>query len=424
MTPFGGTTPRARTLAAPLLFILALLLLAGAAACDRDVSTPVVAGFDERELQAILDDAVTRLRIPGAVVSVTSANGAEWTGASGVSDLFNQTPMRTTDLLRVGSLTKAFVGVITLQLVDEGRLSLDDTLQDWLPELNVPAADSITVRMLLNHTSGIPNYLKADTFQQALIHSLSQPWAPDTLVAIAGTMPRSTMGIWAYANTNYILLGLIIQKATGSTFQAQLQSRILNRLGMTSTTFDNDSLPPPGMVSGYCDWGSTSNYQVQGLNASIAWTAGALVSSVHDIARFGKALASGELISGATYQQQITTLVPTYSFAPNAYYGLGIVSSEGWLGHKGDIFGFNAVMYSRPGVGTIVVITNRSPNSQEAAPDIFRAFSGRLFNSYPFINLSPMPGTAAGASRAPVPDGFAPAVATDTMNVCTTTPAF
>lgn len=422
MTPHRSTTPRGRGLPACLRALFPLLLLLGATACDRDVSAPAtgIAGYDSEELQAMLDDAVTRLRIPGAVVSVTSADGAQWTGASGVNDLFKQTPMQTTDLLRIGSLTKTFTGIITLQLVDEGRLSLDDRLSKWYPAF--PAADSITVRMLLNHTSGIPNYLKVDTFQQALIHSLSQPWAPEELVAISTDTTRTSIGTWVYSNTNYVLLGLIIQKVTGSAFQAQLQSRILNRLGMTSTSFDSDSAPPPGLVSGYCDWGSISNYQVTGLNASIAWTAGAMVSNVHDVARFGKALGTGELISPAMYQQQITTLVPTYSFAPNAFYGLGIVSSEGWLGHKGDIFGFNAVMYSKPGAGTIVVLTNRSPNSQEAAPDIFRAFSGRLFNSYPFINRAPMPDHGGSASRAPVE--IAAAMPADTMNVCTTSPAF
>lgn len=424
MTPDRGTTTFARGLQAGLRLFFTLFLVLGAAACDEDTSGPdpdiEIAGYDSQELQAILDEAVTRLRIPGAVVSVASASGEQWTGASGVSDLFYQTPMQTTDLLRIGSLTKAFVGVITLQLVDEGKLSLEDTLDEWLPDI-VPAADSITIRMLLNHTSGIPNYLKDPGFQQALIHNKSQAWSPDTLVAISTDTTRTPIGTWLYSNTNYVLLGMIIQKATGSTFAAQLQSRILNRLGMTNTSFDSDSAPPPGMVSGYCDWGSTNNYQITGLNASIAWTAGAIVSNVHDVARFGKALGTGELISPAMYQQQITSLVPTYSFAPNAFYGLGIVSSEGWLGHKGDIFGFNAVMYSKPGVATIVVLTNRSPNSQEAAPDIFRAFSGRLFNSYPFINRSPMPGPGGSASR--LPGEIGATVPSDTMNLCTTSPA-
>jgi len=422
MTPHRGTTTLARRLQASLRILPAFLLVLGAAACDGDPSGPEteIAGFDSEELQAILDSTVTRLRVPGAVVSVTSPSGQTWTGASGVRDLFTQAPMQTTDLLRIGSLTKTFVGVLTLQLADEGKLSLDDKLQKWFPGI-LPAADSVTIRMLLDHTSGIPNYLKADAFQQALIANLSQGYTPDSLVRIAAGMPRTPIGTWSYSNTNYVLLGMIIEKATGSTFQAQLQSRILNRLGMTNTSFATDATLPATTTSGYCDWGSTTNYQVQNLNASIAWTAGAMVSTIHDVTRWATALASGELISPAMFQQQLTT-VPTYSWAPNTRYGLGIVVSDGWVGHKGDIFGFNAVMYSKKDVGTIVVITNKSPNSQEAAPDIFRAFTGRLFNTYPIVNLAPFPGPSMSASRASVEIGAA--VPGNTLNVCTTSTGF
>jgi D-alanyl-D-alanine carboxypeptidase len=414
MTPDRGTPSFARRLAASLRFLLSIFLVLAGAACDRDPSGPRIAGFDDDELQRILDDAVTTLGIPGAVVSITSARGDRWVGASGVSDLIQQTPMDTANLLRIGSITKTFVGIITLQLADEGKLSLDDPLQKWLPGI-VPAADSVTIRMLMNHTSGIPNYLKADTFQQALIANRGQSWTPDSLVAIAASMPRTPMGIWDYSNTNFTLLGMIIEKATGSTFQAQLQTRIIGRLGLTRTSFATDAATPPGLTSGYCDWGSSVNYQVGGLNASIAGTAGAMISSIGDVTRWAQALASGELISPKMFQEQMTT-VPTYPGAPTARYGLAIVVSDGWVGHKGEIFGFNSVMYAKKDVGTIVVITNKSPNTQEAAPDIFRAFSGRLFNSYPLVNLAPFPGPAMSAPA----DGPRTAVSPVPLDLCTT----
>jgi D-alanyl-D-alanine carboxypeptidase len=335
-----------------------------------------------------------------------------------VNDLFKQSALRTTDQFRIGSLTKTFVGVITLQLAEEGKLSLDDKLSKWYPGI-VPAADSVTIRMLLNHTSGIPNYLKAPSFQQALIANIGRQWTAPQLVQIAAGMPRTTMGVWDYSNTNYILLGMIIEKATASTFKAQLQTRIIDRLGLRNTSYVTDASVPTGFTSGYCDWGSTTNYQITGLNASIALTAGAMISTLEDVTRWEKALASGELLSPAMFQQQLVT-VPTYSWAPDTRYGLGIVVSDGWVGHKGDIFGFNAVMYSKKDVGTIVVITNKSPNSQEAAPNIFRAFSGRLYGAYPVVNRIPREATSpslALASRAAVPVA---AAADSTLNMCTT----
>lgn len=412
------TTTRGRRLPAGLRLLLALFLALGAAACEDDPSGTDIAGHDAEALQAILDDAVTLLNIPGAVASVTSPRGETWTGASGVNDLFRQSALRTPEQFRIGSLTKTFVGVITLQLAGEGKLSLDDRLAKWFPDF--PAADSVTVRMLLNHTSGIPNYLKAPSFQRALIANISQQWTAPQLVAIAAGMPRTQIGVWDYSNTNYVLLGMIIERVTASTFQAQLKTRITDRLGLTRTYFATDAAVPANFTSGYCDWGSTTNYQVQNLNASIANTAGAMISTLDDVTRWVEALSTGELLTPAMFQQQLIT-VPTYAWAPQTRYGLGIVVSDGWIGHKGDIFGFNAVMYAKRDVGQIVVITNKSPNSQEAAPDIFRAFSGRLYDEYPVVNRLARPG-GTSASRAPRPAWNAPAaVAADsTLDMCTT----
>jgi D-alanyl-D-alanine carboxypeptidase len=178
-------------------------------------------------------DGVVEAGAPG-VVGLARTGERTWQGASGLGDLRANRPARAGDRFRVGSMTKSFVAALVLQLVGEGRLSLDDNLERWLPGL-VPSGERITVRQLLNHTSGLYNY--SDDLPEP-----PRRFRPRELVAIAtGHKPLFTPGTqFSYSNTNYILAGLLVERVTGQPLDDQLEQRIFQPLGL-----DHTELPTP-----------------------------------------------------------------------------------------------------------------------------------------------------------------------------------
>ena len=219
------------------------LLILGAAAglslvaAGGSVATasPGAAPAKTVQLQQALD-AVVAAGAPGAIVLARDGDRTIRL-ASGYGNLAQRTPMRASDRFRIGSETKMFVATVVLQLVGDGKLSLGDTVERWLPVL-VPNGGSITVRQLLNHTSGLFDYAE----DKAFIEQIDNPrkrWAPRQLVELA-TAHRPLFAPGArhsYSNTGYILLGLIVEKATGNPLPAELQKRIFRPLRLHATSF-------------------------------------------------------------------------------------------------------------------------------------------------------------------------------------------
>jgi D-alanyl-D-alanine carboxypeptidase len=251
--------------------------------------------------------------------------------------------IRPSDQVRVGSITKTMVATVALELVGEGRLHLDDTLEQWLPGV-VPDADAITIRMLLNHTSGIFNYTDDPDFVPRALADPHRYWSPQELIAIATAHPPvfAPGASWSYSNTGYILIGLVLEKATGTPIQTLLDRRIIKPLHLQNTYFGTSSrfrgsyahgyIPPSLTGDGYLD---TSEWTV-----SWAWAAGAVVSNAPDLARFYRALMSGRLLKPALLRQMTTTVDVVEGFG----YGLGIYTMDTpcgtvW-GHDGGIPGY------------------------------------------------------------------------------------
>lgn len=305
------------------------------------------------ELQQRLD-AIVAAGAPGVVALVNDGSGWDhrsriWTGASGVADLRTGRPMRPEHRFRVASLTKPFVATVVLQLAGEGRLSLSDTVERWLPGI-LPYGDEITVRQLLNHTAGVPEYALTplrDAYRGIRFRS----WTPRELVAlVAGQPPTSPAGsTWSYSNTGYVLAGLVVEAVTGRSLGREIERRIFRPLRLRDTYFPVDFpfLAGPHARGYSLDLDDELN-PIEGplldftvFNPSAIWGAGNIVSNEQDLARFFRALLGGRLLPGAMLAEMKTVV----EVAPGAGYGLGLLVLDtpcGRLfGHDGGVPGFS-----------------------------------------------------------------------------------
>jgi D-alanyl-D-alanine carboxypeptidase len=319
--------------------------------------------IEHRQLQRLVDRLVAA-GAPGAAGLAADETGTRQV-AGGLADLGAGRPMRPGLRFRAGSLTKPLVATVVLQLVAEGRLSLEDTVERWLPGI-LPYGDRLAVGRLLNHTSGVPDYTQP--VYLALYQSAGarlRSWAPRDLVAlVADQPPRSAPGAaWSYANTGYILLGLIVEAASGSPLGHELDRRILEPLGMRGAVFPERSadLPSPSSrgyslpvgPDGAARDGPLLDLTTQ--DPSWAWAAGALVSTLEDLVAFFRALLGGRLLPARPLAEMLATVpVPPASIPLPLYdrYGMGLVELDTpagrLVGHPGGIPGFLSVVLSAP----------------------------------------------------------------------------
>ncbi|MDY6794330.1 MAG: serine hydrolase domain-containing protein [Actinomycetota bacterium] len=226
------------------IMLAALLVLAALAcsSCGGSQDTPDGATSLPPEIQRGLEDKLSGVMedngIPGAIIYVDVPGKGTWEAAIGLADVEAGEAMDTALRFHIGSITKTFVSTMILQLVDEGKMSLDDTLEELGIQPAVPYAGDITLRMLLNHTSGIFDYTADADFQAASDDDFLRKWTPRELVAFAAAnQPYFPPGEgWEYSNTNFILQGMIIEELTGGSLEDELQERITSRLGLSATT--------------------------------------------------------------------------------------------------------------------------------------------------------------------------------------------
>jgi D-alanyl-D-alanine carboxypeptidase len=260
---------------------------------------------------------------------------------------------RADQRFRVGSVTKTFTATIVLQLIDEGRLHLDDPVARYLPGL-VPAARGITIRQLLDHRSGLANF--TDDGPWMVRAERSGTIRPrDVLRFAASRDPVFRAGTrWSYSNTNYVALGLVIEKLTGHSFARELRQRILAPLRLAHT-----QLATTRRVAGLSDAGT---------NPNLPWAAGSVVSDGPDLARFYAALLSGRLLSRARLGAMERTVATD---SPMLRDGLGIFAlklpgcGEVW-GHEGGILDYATLVQARMDGSRVVVISLRGPAPPQA----------------------------------------------------------
>jgi D-alanyl-D-alanine carboxypeptidase len=344
--------------------VAAVVLLTGASA-----STDPVAARRAKIGRALAD--MIEAGAPGAVV-VFRDGSRTLRMTAGVADTKRKTPMRVGDRFRIGSVTKSFVAVVVLQLVGERRLSLGDTVERWLPGL-VPNGENITVRQLLDHTSGLYDYTEDKRLVGPYLRGdFGHVWSPKALVGLATDhKPLFAPGKrWSYSNTNYILLGLVVRAVTGKPVTDELRRRIIARLGLHDTSLDAQARIAGSHAHGYSLVGRPSPTDVSRVSPTWAWTAGAITSTADDVLRFYRALFRGRLL-----QPRLLHLMEvTVDTGHDVRYGLGLFRTRlpcgvVW-GHNGNFPGYLAYAFnSRDGRRQLVVLVNEDslPGLADAA---------------------------------------------------------
>ncbi|MCC9307920.1 beta-lactamase family protein [Kitasatospora sp. RB6PN24] len=312
-------------------------------------------------IQRMLDRAVSTGGLPGILVEIHDAD-RQWFATAGVADTTTGRRRTPRDRFRIGSITKTFVATVLLQLAAEGRVDPDDTVERWLPG----TAPAVTVRMLLNHTSGIFNY----TDDLVALNS-HETHTPESLVQIASAHPPAFApgADWAYSNTNYVLVGKLVERIGGRALADEIAERITRPLGLTGTCLPRGSDPA---IRGPHSRHYTKLFQTgpaapvhdaTELDPSVFWAAGGMISTAADLNRFFAALLGGRLLPAEQLRAMAGTR-PTHGWLPHTSYGLGLsrltLSSGTTLwGMGGALLGSWSYSYgSRDGTRRLTVNAN------------------------------------------------------------------
>ena len=366
---------------------LALHLFALLAGCagNGDDPTPDQPFPAEKlaKLEKAIDDTMKANNIPGAVVGAWFPGEGTYTAAKGYRDRITKEPMPIDAHFRVGSETKSFTGTVILQLVDEGQITLDQKVGTILN--GVPNGDKISVRNLLNMTSGLPNYSDTDAFNQHLWNTPTEFVPLNQLLEWGYSKPNRFQPDeeFEYSNTNTVLLGKIIAQKTGMTVAEAFKKRLYEPLGMTQTSWPETRELPEPSVRGYTD-DTEDRHEVDATNYNPSWTnaAGQLVSDLQDMRIWAKSCGQGSLISPEMQVERLKWVdLPT---APK-FYGLAIGKAGGWLHHQGEMPGFNAIAAYLPEKDAVmVVLCNANIPWDQAGPAarIMKAMSDVLAPEY------------------------------------------
>ena len=284
-----GLSRRAlRLLSIAVFLVIGLLALIGCSGSEGAKDEEEAQVPSSEEVQSALEQAVAA-GIPGIAVEIRGPEGSEFL-AAGVASLEDEQLLTPEDRFRIASVTKAFTAAVVMELVEEGTLSLDDPVEDWAPGL-LAEGDSITVRHLLAHTSGLPDYTKDEEFIEAFVAGEDLP--PQRIVSFVSSEPLAfEPGTkYEYSDTDNIVLGMIVEAATRQPYEQELSSRVLEPLGLRATVLPDDPAMPEPHAQGYqyppeSESAAEPDNVTTALDPSAAWASGALVSTPSDLWRF------------------------------------------------------------------------------------------------------------------------------------------
>lgn len=336
----------------------ATLAVAGTAVA----TTSEVTGFDATTIERI-DRAVsgvfTASNSPGYAVGVWIPGVGSYQRAYGVASRKTGAPLQLEDRFRIGSLTKTLTGVAVLRLVDQGKLALDDRLASFVP--GIPYGNRITIRQLLGMRAGVFDFTGTAWFQRTTYFDLLVPWwTPQTSIDLIrrGRPPQYPPGTSGrYDNSNFVLLGRVIERATGRAATDVIHDEVLVPAGLASTTLATRTGMPGPFRRGYETGldGRLRDTTIQ--NPQVAWTAGNAISTVADLGTWGRVLGTGALLSPALRDQQMRG-THLSNESRGATYGLAIsIIPGGWRGHSGYIHGYNSAVYYQPTTGVTIATT-------------------------------------------------------------------
>ena len=324
-------------------------------------------------LAAQLTKTMSSNDVPGAAVQVCVPGYENATIVQGVSNIETGTPMTGELVWPLRSVTKSYTVTLILQLVDEGKISLDDTIDQWVP--GIPNGDSITLGQLADMTSGVPDYT-GDAFAEDFAEDPGATFTRDQLIEyVREGEPSSAPGEDRhYINSSTILLGEVIEQVEGAGFDEVLATRILEPLALGGTAYPTD---PEGFTADH-----PTGYQpdddgltVPPTNFTVFDTAGAMTSDVYDLMVWGEALSDGDLLDAQTHADRLVgsplTAGPDYDT-----YATGIGEIDGWWGHTGEGFGYTTLVMHQPRSGATVVILMNVSNLDRHVPTVlFREFA-------------------------------------------------
>ena len=373
--------------------------------------SPTPSPIPSADLQATLDRLRARLSIPGVSVAMLWDDGRSWTGASGMADVAGKVPMTPDRGFALASISKTFTAAVVLELVGEGRLGLDEPVAPLLPAFKLDRR--ITVRMLLDHTSGLPDFFLNPAINAPLLASPNSTWtAARTWRYVTGKRPVPGTA-WGYSNSNYLLLGELVTAVTGRPLATEVRTRLLDPLGLASTWYQVAEPPVAPLTVPYrlVRTGSGTYRAVRvGAGGQVmpfrsvvtaAAGAGSVAATAIDTARWMQAFAGGRVLTPAMQRAMLADAAFTAALKARIVYGLGLqvvlVDGRQALGHSGRYLGYRDVVRYLPYDGvTIAVLTNQNlvdPTTIASA----------LLN----VVLPPLP--APSPSSSPSPSGSPPA---------------
>jgi D-alanyl-D-alanine carboxypeptidase len=304
--------------------------------------------------------------IPGAIVGVWRAGRKPYVRAFGVRSRASRRKMRPDLHIRIGSETKTFTATALLQQVDRGKVGLDDPISKYVE--GVPNGAGITIRQLLEMRSGLVSYSAVDAWANLFLANPRQPWEPTQLLQYGYSQPPlfAPGTDYNYSNSNYVLLGLVVERVTGRDLSDYIRREILRPARMRQSLLPVGAKFPSPHADGYTRQTPTGRVaRSTNWNPSWAWAAGGLISTLGDLHRWARVAATGKLLSRATQRQRTQFIqIPTI---PSAAYGLGLVNIDGWIGHNGSLPGYESVTVYLPAKRmTMVVLINSDISPPQA----------------------------------------------------------
>jgi D-alanyl-D-alanine carboxypeptidase len=367
-----------------LIFIMSVFVLF-ANSCNKKDDISLI--FDKKTVNELEDIVIEKMiyqgyEIPGMIVGIWTPDQGKWVQAFGNAKLNPITGMTVDKGFRIGSVTKTFTATVILQMVDKGQIDLDETINN-LGFNDVHNSDMITVKQLLNMTSGLPDYTHDEEFIDAFLNNPTNVWTPQELVDMAMVRPVNFQPgeNYEYCNTNYILLGMIIEEISGSSYESMVESNIIEPLGLTNTFFPEVPYLNEDFCSGFSINNEMDIYNGTVMDPSFAWSAGGMVSNLEDMSLWARALGKGTLLSNQSQQERMTWNSFSGEDDPYIKYCLGgFWYSDIFYGHTGVARGYSDAIYYMPSTETVFVIM---ANADYADIDnIFQKLSTVIYPEY------------------------------------------
>lgn len=362
------------------IFLLLITWLMFTAEADAQLNADV-----RREVENAIKQNYQTSTIPGISVSIMTPDGKTYSFAEGFSDKVKRTPMRPTDIMLAGSTGKMVAATVVMQLVGEGKIGLDDKIEKylrtdkWFDKL--PNSKDITVRQLLNHTSGLVRYEFKKSFTDALTANPLKEWTPEERLAFLDgeKAPFAAGSDWVYSDTNYIVLGILIEKITGQDYFAEADKRVLKPLALKNTHPQKGN-KIKGLIQGYAGennpFGGKDEMVENGrlvINPQLEWTGGGYASNTADLVKLTRAIFEAKLYNGNLLEQTLDGS-PAKGLGEGAKYGLGVIirNTKAGIsyGHSGFFPGYMTdVMYFPDTKITVAVQVNTSVTGNLKMPN-------------------------------------------------------